>query len=195
MPAETAKKAPGWVKPAADYGPLIAFFTGYMMNGRDLMVATVWLMIATAIATLALLVIERRVPVMPLVTAGIVGVFGGLTLWLNDDTFIKMKPTIVQLIFAVILLGGLAFGKLLLKPLFGAAWKMRDSAWRTITIRYGLFFIVAAALNEVIWRTQSTDFWVNFKIFGLIGLTVLFSLSQTPLILREAKAAEAGEDS
>ena len=195
MPAETAKKAPGWVKPAADYGPLIAFFTGYMMNGRDLMVATVWLMIATAIATLALLIIERRVPVMPLVTAGIVGVFGGLTLWLNDDTFIKMKPTIVQLIFAVILLGGLAFGKLLLKPLFGAAWKMRDSAWRTITIRYGLFFIVAAALNEVIWRTQSTDFWVNFKIFGLIGLTVLFSLSQTPLILREAKAAEAGEDS
>ena len=195
MPAETAKKAPGWVKPAADYGPLIAFFTGYMMNGRDLMVATVWLMIATAIATLALLVIERRVPVMPLVTAGIVGVFGGLTLWLKDDTFIKMKPTIVQLIFAVILLGGLAFGKLLLKPLFGAAWKMRDSAWRTITIRYGLFFIVAAALNEVVWRTQSTDFWVNFKIFGLIGLTVLFSLSQTPLILREAKAAEAGEDS
>ena len=195
MPAETAKKAPGWVKPAADYGPLIAFFTGYMMNGRDLMVATVWLMIATAIATLALLIIERRVPVMPLVTAGIVGVFGGLTLWLNDDTFIKMKPTIVQLIFAVILLGGLAFGKLLLKPLFGAAWKMRDSAWRTITIRYGLFFIAAAALNEVVWRTQSTDFWVNFKIFGLIGLTVLFSLSQTPLILREAKAAEAGEDS
>lgn len=165
------------------------------MNGRDLMVATVWLMIATAIATLALLVIERRVPVMPLVTAGIVGVFGGLTLWLKDDTFIKMKPTIVQLIFAVILLGGLAFGKLLLKPLFGAAWKMRDSAWRTITIRYGLFFIAAAALNEVVWRTQSTDFWVNFKIFGLIGLTVLFSLSQTPLILREAKAAEAGEDS
>jgi len=195
MPAETAKKAPGWVKPAADYGPLIAFFTGYMMNGRDLIVATVWLMIATAIATLALLVIERRVPVMPLVTAGIVGVFGGLTLWLKDDTFIKMKPTIVQLIFAVILLGGLAFGKLLLKPLFGAAWKMRDSAWRTITIRYGLFFIAAAALNEVVWRTQSTDFWVNFKIFGLIGLTVLFSLSQTPLILREAKAAEAGEDS
>ena len=195
MPAETAKKAPGWVKPAADYGPLIAFFTGYMMNGRDLMVATVWLMIATAIATLALLIIERRVPVMPLVTAGIVGVFGGLTLWLKDDTFIKMKPTIVQLIFAVILLGGLAFGKLLLKPLFGAAWKMRDSAWRTITIRYGLFFIAAAALNEVVWRTQSTDFWVNFKIFGLIGLTVLFSLSQTPLILREAKAAEAGEDS
>ncbi len=195
MPAETAKKAPSWVKPAADYGPLIAFFTGYMMNGRDLMVATVWLMIATAIATIALLIIERRVPVMPLVTAGIVGVFGGLTLWLKDDTFIKMKPTIVQLIFAVILLGGLAFGKLLLKPLFGAAWKMRDSAWRTITIRYGLFFIVAAALNEVVWRTQSTDFWVNFKIFGLIGLTVLFSLSQTPLILREAKAAEAGEDS
>ena len=195
MPAETAKKAPSWVKPAADYGPLIAFFTGYMMNGRDLMVATVWLMIATAIATLVLLVIERRVPVMPLVTAGIVGVFGGLTLWLKDDTFIKMKPTIVQLIFAVILLGGLAFGKLLLKPLFGAAWKMRDSAWRTITIRYGLFFIAAAALNEVVWRTQSTDFWVNFKIFGLIGLTVLFSLSQTPLILREAKAAEAGEDS
>ncbi len=194
MIAENDEKTKAWLKPAADYGPLIAFFTGYMLYGHDLMIATIWLMVATAVAVIVLLVVERRIPVMPLVTAGIVGVFGGLTLWLQDETFIKMKPTIVQLIFASILLGGLAFNKLLLKPLFGAAWKMRDPAWRTITIRYGVFFIAAAVLNEIVWRTQSTDFWVNFKLFGLIGLTLLFSLSQTPLILREAKAAEAEKD-
>lgn len=180
-------KSPSWLKPLADYAPLAAFMAGYFTG--DLMRATIWLMIATAIATVALLVVERRVPWMPLVTAAIVGVFGGLTLWLQDETFIKMKPTIIQSIFAVLLLGGLAFGKSLLKPVLGAAWKLSDGAWRTITIRYGVFFAAMAVLNEVVWRTQSTDFWVNFKVFGLLGLTLLFSVAQTPLILREQKAA------
>ena len=178
-----------WLKPLTDYAPLAAFLAGYLTG--DLMQATVWLMIATAIAVVVLFAVERRVPWMPLATAAIVGVFGGLTLWLQDETFIKMKPTIIQTLFAAILLGGLAFGRPLLKPLFGAMWTLSDGGWRTLTFRYGLFFLAMAALNEVVWRTQSTDFWVNFKVFGLIGLTMAFALSQAPLILREQKAAEA----
>ncbi|MEQ9125781.1 MAG: inner membrane-spanning protein YciB, partial [Alphaproteobacteria bacterium] len=144
-------------------------------------------------ATVVLLAVERRIPWMPLITAAIVGVFGGLTLWLHDETFIKMKPTIIQAIFAALLLGGLFFGKSLLKPVLGSAWTLSDAAWKTITLRYGLFFAVMALLNEIVWRTQTTDFWVTFKVFGLLGLTLVFSLAQTPLILREQRQAEAAE--
>lgn len=179
-----------WLKPLADYAPLAAFLFGYFTG--DLMKATIWLMVATAVATVVLLIVERKIPWMPLVTAAIVGVFGGLTLWLQDETFIKMKPTIIQMIFAVLLLGGLLFGKPLLKPVLGAAWTLSDAAWKTITFRYGVFFAAMAILNEAVWRTQSTDFWVNFKVFGLMGLTIAFSMTQVPLILREQKAAEQG---
>jgi intracellular septation protein len=184
-----SKPAPPWLKPFTDYGPIAAFMAGYFTG--DLMTATVWLMVATAIAVILGLVMERRVPWMPLTTAIIVGVFGGLTLWLNDETFIKMKPTIIQLIFAGVLLGGLAFGKSFLKPMLQSAWTLSDAAWRTLTFRFGLFFIGTAALNEVVWRTQSTDFWVTFKVFGLMGLTMLFFLAQTPFILRQNKAGDA----
>ena len=184
-----AKKSPSWLKPAADYGPLAAFLAGYSTS--DLMTATIWLMIATGLATVALLVIERRVPWMPLMTAAIVGVFGGLTIWLNDETFIKIKPTIIQSIFSITLLGGLLFGKSLLKPVFGGAWTLSDQGWRTLTLRYGLFFASMAVLNEIVWRTQSTDVWVTFKIGGLIGLSIIFTLTQMPFILREMKEAEA----
>ena len=185
------KKSPPWLKPLADYAPLAAFLFGYFTG--DLMQATVYLMIATGIATVVLFAIERRVPWMPLVTAAIVGVFGGLTLWLQDETFIKMKPTIVQAIFAIVLLGGLAIGKPLLKYVLGAAWSLSPAGWRTITLRYGLFFAAMAVLNEAVWRTQSTDFWVNFKVFGIIGLTLIFSVAQAPLLMREQAAAEAAE--
>lgn len=183
-----SRKSPVWLKPLADYGPLAAFMTGYFTG--DLMQATIWLMVATAIATAALLIVERRVPWMPLTTAVIVGVFGGLTLWLNDETFIKIKPTIIQSIFAALLLGGLVFGKSLLRPVLGSAWTLTDAGWKKITLRYGLFFAAMAVLNEIVWRTQSTDFWVNFKVFGLIGITILFSLTQAPLLMREQAAAE-----
>ena len=183
------KPAPPWLKPLTDYGPIAAFMAGYFTG--DLMTATVWLMVATAIAVVLSLVIERRIPWMPLTTAIIVGVFGGLTLWLKDETFIKMKPTIIQVIFAVALLGGLLFKKSLLKPMLQSAWTLSDAAWRTLTFRFGLFFIGTAALNEVVWRTQSTDFWVTFKVFGLMGLTLLFFLAQTPFILRKNKAGDA----
>lgn len=184
-----ARRSTPWLKPLADYAPLAAFLAGFYTG--DLMRATLWLMIATGLATVALLAVERRVPWMPLMTAAIVGVFGGLTLWLNDETFIKLKPTIVQAIFAAVLLGGLAFGRSLLKPVFGAAWTLSDAGWRVLTWRYGLFFLGMALLNEAVWRTQSTDFWVNFKIFGILGLTLAFTFSQIPMILREGREAEA----
>jgi intracellular septation protein len=183
-------RAPGWLKPAIDYGPLAVFFAAYVSLG--LMAATAALVVASLIALLLAWVMERRVPLVPLITAIIVVVFGGLTRWLQDETFIKMKPTIVQALFALILLGGLAFGRSLLKPLLGQMLPpMSDAAWRQFTLRYALFFVVMAGLNELVWRTQSTDFWVTFKVFGLSGLTFLFILSQIPFVGRQARLAEA----
>ena len=182
------KPVPRWLKPTVDYGPLAAFFLVYLTAG--LMAATAAIIIASLIALALSWLAERRVPLIPLITAVIVAVFGGLTLWLNDETFIKMKPTIVQALFAAILLGGLALDRPLLKPLLGAALPtMSDAAWRQFTLRYALFFIAMAALNEVVWRTQSTDVWVTFKVFGLAGLTLLFILSQIPFVTRHSAAA------
>jgi len=182
--------APRWLKPAVDYGPLAAFFATYVTLG--LMAATGVLIAASLVALLAAWVLERRVPLVPLVTAAIVAIFGGLTLWLQDETFIKMKPTIVQALFAVVLLGGLAMRRPLLKPLLAPMMPpMSDAAWHQFTLRYALFFVAMAALNELVWRTQSTDFWVAFKVFGLSLLTVLFILSQIPFVGRQARLAQA----
>lgn len=173
---------PKWLKPAVDFGPLAAFFLVYWQYG--LMAATGALMAATAVVLLVAFLVERRVAVMPLITALIVGIFGGLTLLLADETFIKIKPTIIQALFAVILLGGLAVGRPLLKPLMGTAWQMEDEGWRRLTLRFALFFAAMAGLNEVVWRTQSTDIWVTFKVFGIMGLTLLFAIAQAPLMKR-----------
>jgi len=191
---ETHRTAPAWLRPAVDYGPLIVFFAAYF--AADLYAATAALMAATAVVLVLSLFYERRVPVMPLVTAAIVGVFGGLTLWLHDDTFIKMKPTIVEALFAAALFIGLAFKRLFLKKLLGATISMDDEGWRKLTVRYAWFFLAMAALNEVVWRTQSTDFWVSFKVFGLVGLTIAFSLSQVPVMNRHhlPKPGEAGDE-
>ncbi len=186
--------APKWLKPTTEYGPLVVFFAAYYLQ-KDLMVATGGLMAATAVSVALSLIMIRRVPLMPLITAVIVGVFGGLTLFLNDPTFIKLKPTIVQALFSVVLLGGLAFGKALLKPVMGAAWPMNETGWRKLTMNFGLFFAAMALLNELVWRTQSEEFWVNFKVFGLMGLTFLFVLTQLPLMNRHALPEEAKEKS
>jgi intracellular septation protein len=181
-------QTPRWLRPAVDYGPLAAFFLTYVLYG--LMAATAVVIGASLVAAIAAWVIERRVPLIPLITAAVVAVFGGLTLWLQDETFIKMKPTIVQALFAAILLGGLALKRPLLKPLLGAMMPpMSDRAWSGFTLRYALFFVAMALLNEVVWRTQSTDFWVSFKVFGLPVLTVLFIASQLPFISRHAARA------
>jgi len=188
-PSKEPRAEPAWLRPAADYGPIAVFFLAYVM--ADLLWATGALMAATVVALAMSLAVARRVPLMPLITAGVVAVFGGLTLALQDETFIKMKPTIVQILFAAILLGGLAFGRPLLKPLMGAAWPMDDQGWRTLTFRFGLFFLAMAGLNEAVWRTQSTDVWVSFKVFGLLGLTLLFAFAQTPLMRRHHLATDA----
>jgi intracellular septation protein len=179
---------PGWLKPATDFGPLVVFFAAYLAG--DLLVATAALMAATAVAIALTLYYERRVAAMPLVTAAVVGVFGGLTLILDDEVFIKMKPTIVQALFAAILFGGLAVGRPLLKPLLGTVWTLVDDGWRRLTLRFALFFAVMAVLNELVWRTQSTDFWVTFKVFGIMALTFAFTLVQLPLLARYRSHAE-----
>ncbi len=186
------RTAPPWLKPTVDYGPLLVFLAFYFAT--DLLVATAALIAVTALACVLALWIERRVPWMPLVTAAVVGVFGGLTLWSGDEIFIKMKPTIAQLLFAAVLLGSLALGRPVLKPLLGAAWPMDDLGWRRLSLRFAVFFLVMAVLNEAVWRTQSTDVWVLFKVFGLLGLTLLFSVSQVPLMTRH-RLPEAADDS
>jgi len=184
MSESEKKQSPDWLKPAVEYGPIAAFFIAYYM--ADLFVATASIMVATALALTLSYIVERRIPMMPLITAGIVGVFGGLTLWLQDEAFIKMKPTIIQVILGAVLIAGLFAKRLFLKTLMGAAWQITDEGWRVLTVRFALFFFVMGALNETVWRTQSTEFWVNFKVFGLMGLTFVFIMSQLPMLKRYA---------
>jgi intracellular septation protein len=129
------------------------------------------------------------------VTAAVVMLFGGLTLIFDDDRFIKMKPTIVQGLFSIVLLGGLAMGKPLLKPVMSAAWELTDRGWTLLSLRFGLFFAGMAILNEFVWRTQTTEFWVNYKVFGAIGVTLIFTMTQIPLITRyQALPKEGGAE-
>lgn len=187
------RPAPGWLKPTVDYAPIAVFILAYATGG--FMVATAAVIAATTVALGLSLALTRRLPWLPLITAAVVGVFGGLTLWFQDETFFKMKPTIVQGLFAAVLLGGLALRRPLLKPLLGAAWPMDEAGWRRLSLRFALFFIAMAGLNEAVWRTQSTDVWVMFKVFGIIGLTFLFALTQMPLMTRHRLPEEpAGED-
>jgi intracellular septation protein len=191
-----SQRAPAWLKPFVDYSPLVAFFAVYLAAG--LMPATAALMAVTVVAVILSLAIERRVPIMPVITAGVVMVFGGLTLWLHDDRFIKMKPTIVQALFSIVLFGGLMLGKPLLKPLLQSAWRLNERGWYLITLRFAIFFAIMAVLNEIVWRSFSTDVWVNFKIFGILALTFVFTAFQVPMITRhqipeEPKPADSGD--
>ncbi|WP_343561105.1 septation protein A [Kiloniella sp. b19] len=173
---------PGWITPATEYGPLVLFFAVYYMQG--LIAATVVLMAAAPIGIGVAYFYDRKIPVVPSITAAVVIFFGGLTLWLNDETFIKMKPTIIQSAFGLVLLGGLVFNKPLIKPLMEKAWKMTNEGWRVLTIRFAIYFFAMAALNELVWRTQSTDFWVNFKVFGPMAMMIIFIFAQYPVIRR-----------
>lgn len=152
-------------------------------------------MMATVVVTLCVsYALLRRIPIMPLVTAIIVVIFGSLTLIFQNDTFIKMKPTVLYLLFGGALFGGLALNRPILPVLFDGALNVTAEGWRKLTWRWAFFFLALALLNEIIWRTQSTSFWVAFKTFGILPLTVLFALAQTPLVMRhEAKGEETEE--
>jgi intracellular septation protein len=187
------------LKLSLELGPLMVFFLGNAYGDRlgkmipplgalggRLFVGTALFIIATVIALSVSFFLTRRLPIMPFVTGVVVFVFGGLTLWLQNDEFIKMKPTIVNVLFGAALLGGLALGRPLLGYVFDSVFKLDDEGWRKLTFRWGLFFFALAVLNEIVWRSFSTDFWVSFKVFGILPLTVLFTLTQMPLIQRHA---------
>ena len=186
-------------KLATELGPLIVFFVA---NAKfNLFVATGAFMVAIVAAMIASYVVVRHVPMMAIVTAVIVLVFGTLTLVLHDETFIKVKPTIIYGLFAAILGGGLLFGRSFIAILFNQMFNLTPKGWRILTMRWALFFLGMAALNEIVWRTQSTDFWVAFKAFGAIPITMIFAMTQMPVVKRyhlepatlEASEAEAGD--
>ena len=200
------------LKLVLDLGPLLLFF---LANSRPalflplvspilpadiasgerggIFVATAVFMVAVLLALAVSYVLTRRLPAMPLVTAVIVLVFGSLTLVLHDEHFIKLKPTIIYVLFGAVLLSGLAVGKPLLEMVFDSVFHLTEEGWRKLTVRWALFFLALAILNEVVWRSQSTDVWVSFKVFGVVPLTFVFAALQYPLLTRYAAAEKAEE--
>lgn len=178
-------------KLATELGPLLVFF--FVNSRSDLFTATAAFMVAVIIATAASYMVTRHIPVMAIVTAVVVIVFGALTLLLHDETFIKMKPTIVYTLFAAILGGGLLFGKSFIAILFDQMFNLTPQGWRTLTLRWALWFAAMAVLNEIIWRTQTTEFWVAFKVFGMVPLTMAFAIAQMGLIKRHQLEPETLE--
>jgi len=210
---EKPKLSPG-LRLALDLGPLIVFF---IANTRPALFAPLLrpflsaellesqhagIFTATAVFIPAVLVAlaisyakTRHLPVMPVVTAIVVVVFGGATLILQDEQFIKLKPTIIYVLFGGVLIVGLAFGKPLLGMVFDSVFNLTEEGWRKLTLRWALFFFALALLNEIVWRTQSTDFWVAFKVFGVVPLTFVFAALQYPLLTKYTvtEPAEAKE--
>jgi intracellular septation protein len=165
-----------------DLGPLLIFFIAFQLSG--IFVATAAFMAAVLLALGVGYAVERRLSPMPLVTAGLVLIFGGLTLYLKNDTFIKMKPTALYAFFGLMLLGGLVFRRMFVKYVFAAAFELSEEGWRKLTLRWGIFFLALAVLNELVWRNMATAAWVKFKVFGIIPLIFLFALAQMPLVLK-----------
>jgi intracellular septation protein len=202
-PAKKAEPHP-LLKLALELGPLLVFFFANSRGewlaetipalgslGDPIFIATGLFMVATAVSLTVSWFLLRTLPMMPLISGSVVFVFGALTLWLQNETFIKMKPTIVNTMFGAILLGGLFFGKSLLGYVFDSAFRLDSEGWRKLTVRWGVFFLFLAALNEVVWRSFSTDFWVAFKVWGTMPITIAFTLAQMPLIMRHS--LEPGE--
>jgi intracellular septation protein len=190
-----AKDKPPQINPllkiALDLGPLVLFF---IANGRfGIFAATGVFMVATVAALATGYVLTRHLPVMPLVTAIVVLIFGGLTLYLQDETFIKIKPTIIYVLFGAILLGGQIMGKPLLAMVFDQMFHLNPEGWRKLTIRWAIFFFALAVLNEIVWRTQTTDTWVAFKVFGFMPLTFIFAAAQYPLLQKYAVKESASD--
>lgn len=180
------------IKLLIELGPLLVFFGTNAAYG--IFAGTGAFMAATIVSLGLAWWRYRKVPVMLFVTAALVLVFGGLTIYLQDETFIKLKPTIVYTMFAVLLLGGLAAGKHVLAHLFGPVFNLTEEGWRKLTVRWAVFFLLMAVLNEFVWRNVSTDTWVSFKAFGFLPITLLFAMSQVPLMQRYGVAEEEAPD-
>ncbi|MFL2882825.1 MAG: septation protein A [Pelagibacteraceae bacterium] len=166
-----------------DFGPLLIFFIIYYKSGKNLGAAIPPLIIATIIAVALIYYIEKKIPYVPLIGGSLVSIFGGLSLYFNNPVFLYIKPTIVNLIFAITLLISNNFlNKNLLKILFKGAFEMNDNGWKKLNYRWVYFFIFLALLNELVWRTQSESVWVNFKVWGILPLTFIFTALQMPLI-------------
>ncbi|MBV8800637.1 MAG: septation protein A [Alphaproteobacteria bacterium] len=187
---------------ALDLGPLLVFFAAYELAGAGgtpnpqdhhaLFVATGAFMVAALAALAGSYGIERKIAPIPLFTAVLVMIFGGLTLWLHNGTFIKMKPTVLYACFGLTLLVGLAYGHLFIKYIFAAAFELTETGWRALTWRWGVFFLLLAALNEIVWRNFAEPAWVKFKVFGIIPLIMLFALAQMPLVLKHEIKEKSG---
>ncbi|MES0384645.1 MAG: septation protein A [Hyphomicrobium sp.] len=176
------------LKLLVEVGPLVVFF---VMNARaGIFWGTGGFMVAIVISLIASRILFGRVPVMPLVTGVFVLVFGGLTLWLQDEQFIKIKPTLVNALFAGALFTGLLVGRSLLKIVFGEVFRLTDEGWRKLTFRWACFFTFLAVLNEVVWRSFSTDVWVSFKVFGIMPLTMIFAIAQMGLLKQHEPRAD-----
>src|SRR5471032_71348 len=170
------------LKLVLDIGPLVLFFAANSKFG--IFAATGSFMVAVLIALTVSYAMTRHIAIMPVVTAGIVLVFGGLTLFLHDDLFIKLKPTIIYVLFGGTLLAGIALDKPFLSIMFDQMFHLTAEGWRKLTWRWALFFLFLAVVNEIVWRTQTTDFWVSFKLFGVVPLTFLFGGLQYPLLMK-----------
>jgi intracellular septation protein len=184
MPTTTKKQLSPLLKLVLDLGPLVLFFLANSHYG--IFAATAIFMAAVLVALAVSYAVTRHWPIMPVVTAIIVLVFGGLTLILHDATFIKVKPTIIYALFGAVLLGGLYFNKPLLGVVFDSLFHLTEEGWRKLTWRWTTFFFALAVLNEIVWRNTSTNVWVDFKVFGVVPLTFLFATLQAPLLKKYA---------
>ncbi|MGO4438062.1 septation protein A [Rhizobium sp. RAF56] len=195
------------LKLALELGPLLVFFFANLRGpwliqifpalsnlGGPLFVATALFMAATVLSLGVSKFVLGHLPVMPFVSGIVVLIFGSLSIYLQNETFIKMKPTIVNALFGVTLLGGLAFGRSLLGYVFNAAFQLDAEGWRKLTVRWGIFFLFLAVMNEVVWRNFSDDFWVAFKVWGTMPITIIFTLAQMPLIMKHSVSPAAGSE-
>ena len=167
------------IKFLTDFGPLLVFFIVYYKGGGGLKLAIIYLILATLISLVIIFFMEKKIPMVPLVSCIIIVFFGGLTIYLDNPIYIYIKPTIINLAFAIILISGkYIFKKNLLKIFFQNKLKLTEEGWSLFTNRWAYFFIFLAIVNEAVWRTQTESFWVSFKVWGLLSATLIFTLSQ-----------------
>jgi intracellular septation protein len=172
-----------FLKFITDFGPLLIFFTVYYKSGNNLSVAIPPLIIATIVAVVVVYFIEKKIPYVPLIGGIVISLFGGLTLYFNNPVFLYMKPTIINIIFAIMLVSGkIFFNKNFLKFFFKTAFQLDEIGWDKLNFRWAYFFIFLALINEIVWRTQPEATWVNFKVWGMLPLTFVFTAFQIPMI-------------